>query len=67
MDDSEITLFEHIDYLICSKYASSTNNQGINHYIGNIISGIDDYFDWERNINETTDQLEEYATTYITD
>jgi arylsulfatase A-like enzyme len=39
---------------------------GLDHYEGNFRSGLDDYYSWEKVINNTTVQVDEYATSNLT-
>ena len=79
---SEQTLFEHIDSITNGAYADAAfgkwhlssgasvethpNDQGANLYVGNLSSGVDDYFNWERTQNGVTDTSNVYVTTHIT-
>ncbi|MEL7124144.1 MAG: sulfatase-like hydrolase/transferase, partial [Bacteroidota bacterium] len=77
--NAETSLFEQLEVVANNEYsnalfgkwhlggANSPNNQGIQHYDGNLTSGVDDYFNWERTINGVTDTSSDYVTTYITD
>ncbi len=79
LDRNELTLFEHIADITNDAYtdalfgkwhlgnANSPNLQGVDHFIGNIHSGVDDYYNWERTINGNTDTLNQYVATYLTD
>ena len=79
LPNSESTLFEHIDSLTNSAYSNAVfgkwhlgndnhpNINGVQHYDGNLRSGVDDYFEWERTINGVTDTSTSYVTEYITD
>ena len=79
LPNPQITLFEHLSTLTTDAYAGAVfgkwhlgnrnhpNNNGVDHYAGNVRAGIDDYFQWERTINGITDTSYDYSTTYITD
>lgn len=81
MNNTERTIFEYIDSTTNGAYANALlgkwhlgnnnplrpNNQGIQHYDGNLDAAVDDYFVWERTVNGTTLTSTEYVTSYITD
>ena len=79
LDNEEITLFEHISDITANDYtdaafgkwhlggATHPNDNGVDHYDGNLLSGVDDYFNWERWINGVKDTSDQYVTTYMTD
>ncbi|MEL6986872.1 MAG: sulfatase-like hydrolase/transferase [Bacteroidota bacterium] len=39
---------------------------GLDHYEGNFRSSVDDYYSWEKVVNGETIQVNEYATTHLT-
>lgn len=77
--NSEVTLFEQISSITDNEYAdaafgkwhlgnaSHPNTNGVDHYDGNLSSGVDSYFEWERTINGSTEISTEYVTTHTTD
>ena len=78
LSSSEVTLFEHLSAITGDEYvdavfgkwhlgnANHPNNNGVDHYDGNLLSGVDDYFEWDRTINGVTEISTEYATTSTT-
>ncbi|MEM6398353.1 MAG: sulfatase-like hydrolase/transferase [Bacteroidota bacterium] len=40
---------------------------GVDHYEGLFTAMVDDYYSWEKVINGATEQVEEYATSHLTD
>ncbi|MEM9835710.1 MAG: sulfatase-like hydrolase/transferase [Bacteroidota bacterium] len=82
LDISETSLFNRLrqearlDYsmAVIGKWhiAGNSNNlnhpaeHGVDHYEGVFNAMVDDYYDWTKVINGTTEQVEEYATTHLT-